>query len=550
MHLNEMVGALDKEVSRLMGIQIMESEDPRFGGFRLPNHHVEPRHSGFGFSRMALAYACMESSHYLSPSVAKAIEAVIVYMERVQRPDGCFDLSGCNFASPPDTAFMMNAVLNAWWVIEKRNVPETLWIKEPIYRLIDSAASGIAAGGFHTPNHRWAIASCLLSCAKITGRKELADRANQYLNEGLDINEDGEFAERSAGNYNQVNDDQMIRLYFATGETRFLEAAKQNLEMMYCYIDPDESVFTNNSTRQDYGRKVYTETYYEYFLMAGYFLKCKELGAMAEWIYQSAKRHGKTVPGVEWLLLYPEMDGYGADAEFAKPFTHYNRLFKESKIARVRSGNFSYTVMEDKANFLYFQVGAFAMYMVIYSNLCDKRNFVPQSMEKIEGGYRLKAHAEGWYYLPYYPDKPDTSDWWAMDNPNTRPKIQGLPLDTTVDIIEQANGIDVRFRTEGIDRLPFRVELGFLPGCEMRTDSMILSGKAGESITLLKGEAELKAPTGETITISDAFGRHNALMRSGGAYPQSNDHFTVYLTDYTPVDRVLKIRTTCLKPLI
>lgn len=48
--------------------------------------------------------------------------------------------------------------------------------------------------------------------------------------EGLDINEDGEFAERSAGNYNQVNDDQMIRLFIATGERRFLEASKAILE--------------------------------------------------------------------------------------------------------------------------------------------------------------------------------------------------------------------------------------------------------------------------------------------------------------------------------
>ena len=81
---------------------------------------------------------------------------------------------------------------------------------------------------------------CLLHCAKITGRRELAARAQAYLREGLDINEDGEFAERSAGNYNQVNDDQMLRLYMATGDRTFLHAAEKNLEMMYCYIDPTD----------------------------------------------------------------------------------------------------------------------------------------------------------------------------------------------------------------------------------------------------------------------------------------------------------------------
>ena len=56
------------------------------------------------------------------------------------------------------------------------------------------------------------ISSCLLCCEKITGNKALGERAREFLAEGLDINEDGEFAERSAGNYNQVNDDQMILL--------------------------------------------------------------------------------------------------------------------------------------------------------------------------------------------------------------------------------------------------------------------------------------------------------------------------------------------------
>ena len=28
------------------------------------------------------------------------------------------------------------------------------------------------------------------------------------------------------------------------------------------------------------------------------------------------------------------------------------------------------------------------------------------------------------------------------------------------------------------------------------------------------------------------------------AYPQSTEHFTIYMTDYTPVHRVLHIRTT------
>ncbi len=548
MHIKDMVAHLDEEIRQLAARQIRDLDNDRFGGFLLPNFHVEPRMSGFALSKLILGYVCVESGHHLSESLRETIKNTFAFMRRHQRPDGCFDLSGCNFASPPDTAFMINAVLNAWWVFEKRETPQTAWLREPLFELIDSSAGGIAGGGFHTPNHRWAIASCLLHCAKITGRDELVERAGHFLSEGLDINGDGEFAERSAGNYNQVNDDQMIRLYLATGDENYLQAARRNLKMMYAYIDPDGSVFTNNSTRQDYGRKVYTESYYELFLMIGYFLKDPALGAMAEWIWRSAAGRGICPGGVEWLLLEPEMDGYGADTPFDPPFFRYDRLFRASRIARIRNGHFSCTLMQEKPNFLYFQSGSLTMYMVIYANLCDRRNFLPDSLEPVQGGYRLSARAESWYYLPYWPDRPASSDWWEMDSPNTRKKVLGMPLDTVVSVSVLENGVDVAVRTEGVDRLPLRVELGFPPDCQVRSDGFIMTGKAGECLTLLRGAVEVRNPSGDTITLSPVFGRHNQLARSDGAYPQSPGHFTLYLTDYTPVDRVLSVRTTPMPP--
>ena len=292
-----------------------------------------------------------------------------------------------------------------------------------------------------------------------------------------------------------------------------------------------------------YGQKVYLETYYILFLLTGYFLNDHKLGAMAQWIYQSARSKGKRPDGVAWLLLYDDLDGFGSDASFEKNFLSYSRLFKESKIARTRRDNFSYTLMEDKANFLYFQHGSFVMYMVIYSNICDKRNFIGQDLKAIEGGYQLQSHAAGWYYLPFYPEKPSTSDWWAMDNPTKRKQIQGLPLDTFVSVQETPTGIDVHIKTQGIDQLPLRVEIGFEPGCTLRTDSFLLDGKSGESVTLLQGKAEITGPQGEVITLSPAFGEHNATWRSDGAYPQSLEHFTVYLNTYTPVDKTLHIDT-------
>ena len=161
-HREEALRQLDKELAAVLKTQIMDESDPRYGGFWTRGFHVEPRESGFHLGRMMAAFCTEDSKWYLCSKMEKAIRALLVYMKKHQRPDGCFDLTPCNYASPPDTAFMVNGMLNGWWLLEKCKAPEADFMREPVYQLIDSCSRGIAAGGFHTPNHRWAIAACLL----------------------------------------------------------------------------------------------------------------------------------------------------------------------------------------------------------------------------------------------------------------------------------------------------------------------------------------------------------------------------------------------------
>lgn len=539
-HAAQLLTRLDAHIERLMARQVLDECSGDYGGFMEDDLHVESRQCGFDLSALACGYVTKDSAHYLSERVKAALTAALAYLRAHQRPGGCVDLLSCNVASAPDTAFMINAVLNAWWLLERCEDARAAWLRPALLRLIDSAASGIAAGGFHTPNHRWAIAACLLHCAKITGRRELEARARAYLREGLDINEDGEFAERSAGNYNQVNDDQMLRLYMATGDRTFLHAAEKNLEMMYCYIDPDGSVFTNNSTRQDMGKKIYLDTYYPLYLMAGYFLGREDFGAMAEWIYQDCRRRGTWPDGVEWLLLLPQMDGFGAQTPFEPPFLRYDRLFEHSDIARVRRGGFSLTLMRGKPNFLYFQSGALPLYMAIYQNLCDQRNFVPETLQRTERGFRLSGRAPVWYYQPF-DQKPQTSDWWRMDNA-ARERLTAEGLHTLVEAELTEEGVRLHIRTQGVDRLPVRVEIGLLPGGRIRTQHFTQLMRAGEQVTILDGDIEITGPRGDALAIGPAFGSHDIRARMGGAYPLSDACYTVLLTGYTPVDRTLFIR--------
>lgn len=545
-HLEELTRSSDSMTERILASQLTNPDDPRYGAYILYGYHTDTRGVGGNMAQIAISYLNPHGSLYLNERVKESLRSAFIFMERNLRPDGCIDLSACNFASPPDTAFMVNALLQAWRLLEKFNPPEAQWLREPLLKLMTKCAEGIARGGFHTPNHRWVIASCLKQMAKVAGRPDFSDRADQYLFEGLDVDEDGEFAERSVAGYNKVNDNSMLLLYLATGEERFLDAACANLELMLKFLEPDNSLFTNNSTRQDNGTKAYPGGYYPLYLLAGYLHKEPRYGAMAEYCYQCAQSVHEAVMALPWLLLYDDLDGYGADYPLDRSaFESYNKHFRGSRIARMRRGDMSMTVMEGKANFLYFQHGAMPVYMVIYSNICDKRNFVAQSIEPIENGYRLRAHADSWYYLPFYPDKPDTTDWWAMDNPNTRKRFYETPLDTTVDVTMTEDGMDVHVHTEGIDKLPLRIELGFPEHSMLRHESFLMEGCGGQSMILAEGELEVTGPSGDIITVSPGFAEHGNMRRAemGGAFAQSDKHFTVYLTAYTPVDKRLHFST-------
>ena len=67
-----------------------------------------------------------------------------------------------------------------------------------------------------------------------------------------------------------------------------------------------------------------------------------------------------------------------------------------------------------------------------------------------------------------------------------------------------------------------------------------------ESIRAIPSEEvmlELTNNQGDVLTVEDGFAEHANLYRRDNAYPQSGEHFTVYLTGYTPVEKTFRIGT-------
>lgn len=537
-HYKKIVRQCEKITTKFIKNQILDSTSLNYGGVFEDDQIVQAKSTIYALTTALSLYYTKDSIYFQDAKLFERIILALNYVKSQQREDGTFDYINCNFYAAPDTAFCIRMLLPSYKLLLNYSDDKSIKLKNDMYEIIKKAGYGIVKGGFHTPNHRWAIASVLMACYNITGEEQFKSTAQEYLLEGIDCNEYGEYAERSAGGYNGVNNDAMILLYEETGDKRYLEYVSKNLNMMFTYFEPDGSIFTNNSTRQDRGKKVYPTNYYFQYLYMAYKTNNLDFAAAANKIMEDVTDLALMAPdNLSLLMINPELIEYET-SESRYPDS-YKKYYKESGIIRVRNKDISYSILENCGKFLFFQAGALSMHMRIGVTYFDQREFKVQKIEETEKGYLLNYSAQGWYYKPFK-EKPETTDWWKMDN-SKREKIYGPNLDIAVDLEEINDGIKVNIKTDGCDRVPLKIEMCFDEGSTVKSDGFICDGTAGGAITALSGN--IKVTKGlDTIEVGPAFGKHNLVNGYAGGEARSRNHFTIYFTDYTNFEHTIVIK--------
>lgn len=540
-HYNLMVRDTENSVKRALSTQNLTESSPWYGAFPQPDGVYQAKSTIYCVSSMIAVYCSRDAAFYHDEKILERILRGLDYVDRVQHENGLFDYVTCNFFSAPDTAFCIVKIIPHLQYLTAR---ETLsdgeaLIRDRLRRIIHAGARGLLEGGFHTPNHRWAIASVLAACGKLFGEAELTRAAHVYLNEGMDCNEDGEYAEKSAGNYNRVNNDAMLLLSESLDDPSYEQCAIRNLKMMLTYWEPDDSVFTANSTRFDKDLTVYPHPYYYEYLSLGVRYQIPEFIAMANYIFEMVREKGLEAPDfLMELMLRPEYVDYESEARGIP--TAYRAFYRDSGIARVRRGRYTYTVMKGKSNFLYVHNGEIKLAVKIGGSFCEHRAFQAETMEMDEDGtFRLHQTMRGWYYLPFE-EKPATSDWWKMDNASRKKKL-GPDMDIDVVIRETEEGLDVDVRTSGVEGAPWRVELAFNGIRRISNEHMTMPVNGDEVLVLRDSDFEAMG-NGSSMRIGPAFGVHHFTEGKEDSEAKTPGAATVYMTDYTSFHHVISIR--------
>ena len=551
-YIDYLIRSEEHRVDEMLFLQIKDKNDLCYGLMR--GDVIEAKPTIYMMATALALYLNSRSRYYKSEKLMEALQLAADGVARVQRKSGYIDYPCCNFFSAPDTSFCYKRLNDGYRLMKKyQDVADTTILQKKYLAIMRMAAEAIRDGGFHTPNHRWGICAALMQAAKLFAddtefAKSLMDRTVLYLQEGIDGNSEGEYAERSTGNYNAVVNNAMMAMYQCSKDVKYLGYVERNLNMMMYYIEPNDMVFTQNSTRQDQGKEIFMDKYlYQYLYLLAYdgtdgFIKLTpeehaRFDGAAHQIIKGCAETGRQAPNcLHLLMIYDKtLDYTFENCGFLKT---YHKLFKEAGVLRVKKENYSYTVMKNRSAFLYFNVNGLEAFLKIGESYCEIRNFVPDEMDVQEGKTVLSHTARGWYYLPWK-EKQNTSDWWQMDH-KKRDLMITSDLHTQVVITELADGLEISVDTDGLERLPLRMELCVPSQTTLENDHFCMETVAGKSmvlsddyVTMTKGLTSIEFGPG-------ACEHHFKGHYSGEEVNADGD--TIYCNTYTPTKRVYTLK--------
>jgi hypothetical protein len=479
------------------------------------------------------ALAAPESRLAGSPELAQRVALAARALLGLQHADGTIDLPTTNFHSPPDTAFVLEPVCASLSVIRKEAPTVPAEAVALLQRFARAAGEALVAGGIHTPNHRWVVCAALARLHALFPDPRYLARIDEWLAEGVDIDEDGQFSERSTSVYSPTCDRSLLTVARLLGREALLEPVRRNLEMTLYYLHADGDVATEASRRQDQYRRGSA---------AGYHLPYRALalrdgnGRFAAATRLIEEREGDALAGelIHFLEDPSLRQPLPPDAPLPDDFA---RHFRGSDLVRIRRGPGSATVLGGNSCILSFRKGKASLEAVrLASAFFGKGQFVADRFEVEGDRYVLTQSLTGPYYQPLLPGDRHADGAWDPADRSRRRQSEVQQLVSRLLVRESAGAFEIEVDVAGTDRVPLAIELGFRRGGGLAGVSP-MPGSA-DAFLLREGTGEYRLG-GDTIRFGPGQAEHT-WTELRGALPKL-DALSVYLTGFTPFRTTLRI---------
>lgn len=471
--LNRLVKANDTSVERILQTK------PR------PPKRQYYRNLSESFSLLSAAYSHPKSRFYGANEVLASLQSILEILEKLQYPDGTLDSSG-NRKSPPDTAFLLDALYPSAMILRENKAQELVAVKAKLDKFLLAAGEGIRKGGVHTPNHRWEVCAMLAKLYKLYGDKKYVERIEEWLAEGIYQNSDGNYPERSR-NYAVVENQAFLMIGEILNRPEFFEIVSRNLNSNYYYMEPDGELVSLDSRRQDQFKPISSwKTYLTYRYMAIH---------ENHDFFASIAREIERLEDFDKYILPKALPYFMSSAilqrEMPKgiplPIT-YTKHLKESDLVRIKRGDITVSIFGGNdlpltvasgrscnPTFFTFRKGAAILEYARLSTSFFNTGYVRSQGLTTEGNkYLLSEKKEAYYYHPMPKEKRnETGDYelspsldgrfWSKMDFESRPQTK-LTMESKIVIEEVGNRFNIDIEVVGTEHVEVTLDLCFKAG--------------------------------------------------------------------------------------
>ena len=546
--MQQLAAANDKQV-----MQLLETVKAGNLGFS--------RKTAYDIAALTASYAYPGSAYYHNPQLVTKLELLVDFLSSAQTADGTVNIG--NLESPPDTAFLVEILCPANSILLKEKNPALDAVNANLKKIIEKAGDALCKGGVHTPNHRWVVSAAMAQVHALYPGKKYTNRIAEWLDEGVYMDKDGHFPERS-GTYSSVETTAFITMARFLNKPALFDYVRRNLRMMYYYMEDNGELVSNDSRRQDqYQARSAAIFYLQYRYMAIHD-KDPQFAAIAKKI-ESALLFDKEVLQKS-LFNFLENEALQQALPTVAPLENdYEKLFSTSHLLRIKKGSTAMTLFGGtdwpliiasgrscSPDFFSYRKGnAILKYMRLSSAFFSMGYFYSEGIRKEGNKYILHKKTTVPYYQPLPKNKrnkagdyllsPSIDDrfWNKMDFKN-RPLSNVKTQEITIECTANNGVVALDISVEGLHNVPVVIELCFAEGGML---SGVTGGEKGNSF--LEKDFGTYSSGGDSISFGpgqlahknisglegERYSTHFGLLRTEGMH--------VYITGITPFRHVL-----------
>lgn len=529
------ISSFNDEIIESLLIKQISDPGGRWDGGVKDIYEVPHAHATMNFViKLSGAYASPFSKFYLSNRLRKAITKAMKCIVLVQHDDGTIDLHSTNFHSTPDTAFFVNYLSPVYIVLKNLDQLKLKDLISYFEIFLKKTSKCLLLGGAHTANHRWVICSALARLNSFFPSSALVDRIETWLSEGVDLDPDGQYTEKSVGAYSPVCNEMFITMGRLMNRDDLLDVARKNLNMTLYYIQPGGEVLTDASGRQDSENISDVAGYYYSYLYFSHRDNNPVYAAVCDFIEN--KLPHKLTPFITYLLEDKSFRNKRISAtQFPK---QYFKRFKYSGVFRIRQSNFDVSIIENNPTFLSIIKGSAVLQSIrLGSTFFGSRGqFTAENVEVKKNQIILTKSVKHGYFQPF-PKNKIIGDGVYSKMPREERRLsepQVINYKLIITILDQR--IQLSIEVTGTEHVLVSLEMNFRKGGKL---SGVISDKNRADSYFLKEDWGTYEKDDNVINFGPGKIEHKwGTMRGMQEKPEGN---TVYINGHTPFKHVIEI---------